>query len=365
VFYPDGTRLGVPADADADLRLAASQRISFDSAVPHGRAVYLPVDVGSGPCCVVVRTFVPDSRLQAGVRPASLVLIGLAVALLLTALLMAQWLARSLVRPLVDVADVARALHDGDLSRRAGPREPPEIAAIATTLNRLATRIDELLQAERETVADLSHRVRTPLTVLRLNVETLQDPDEAGRLFADVDEVERAVSQAITDARAPRPPATAVTTSLTAVVRARVAFWSVLARDQGRTLVADVPDAEVAVAVRPDDLEAVIDALVGNVLAHTPPGTGFRIAVEPGPPARLVVADDGPGLPEATLLERGRSGAGSSGLGLDIARRTADAAGGGLVVRSGPSGHGLTVVVVLGPDVTDHGRRPPGDAPVG
>ena len=50
-------------------------------------------------------------------------------------------------------------------------------------------------------MADLSHRLRTPLTALRLDAEALRDPDEAERISSDVDALERAVTQAINDAR--------------------------------------------------------------------------------------------------------------------------------------------------------------------
>lgn len=359
VFYPDGAQAGAPAKADGYLRLARSQRASFDAAVAGGHALYFPVDVGNDSCCIVVRTFIPNTQLQVGVRPATYVLTGLAVLLLLTSLLMAQWLSRSLVKPLVDVADTARALQDGDLTRRAGPRGPPEIAAIATTLNRLASRIDELLQAERETVADLSHRVRTPLTALRLNIESLRDPEEVRRLSSDVDHVEQAVSQVIAHARSPRRPAVPGTCSLTAVLRARVTFWSVPAKGQGRAMEIDIPDHDVVVPVRDDDLEAVLDALVGNVFTHTPAGTPFSITVDAGPPVRLTVQDSGPGLTQSALLERGRSGAGSTGLGLDIVRRTAVTTGGGLEVTPGPWGHGLRAMVTLGPPPRPHGAQHP------
>jgi signal transduction histidine kinase len=359
VFYTDGAQAGAPARADDYVRLTRSQRVSFDSAVPGGRALYLPVDVGDDPCCIVVRTFIPNSQLQAGVMPASNVLTGLAVLLLLTSLLVALWLSRSLVKPLLDVAAEARALHEGDLTRRARPGGPPEIAAIATALNRLATRVDELLQAERETVADLSHRVRTPLTALRLNIESLRDPEDVHRLSPDVDHVEEAVSQVIAHTRTPRGRSASATSSLTGLLRARVTFWSVLAKAQGRTVETDIADQDVVVPVREDELEAVIDALIGNVLAHTPAGTPFSLAVGAGPPARLIVRDSGPGLTEPALLERGHSGGGSTGLGLDIVRRTAENAGGGLEVTSGPYGRGLTAVVTFGQPQPHGGQDPP------
>jgi signal transduction histidine kinase len=351
VFYPDGTLLGTPAPVDADVELARTRRVSFETAASEGRAVYLAVDLGEGPCCVVVRTLVPESRLTSGVAQASIVLVGLAVVLLLTALVVAQVLARSLVRPLLQVADVAHGLHQGDLSRRAEPSGPPEIAAIGATLNRLAGRIDLLLQAERETVADLSHRIRTPLTALRLDVESLSDPEEGERLAADVDEVERSVNHIIAYARLPARSAEDASCDLAARTRARLAFWSVLAREQERGMAVTVPEGEVPVGLSADQVDAVVDALIGNIFAHTAAGTAFAVEVAAGPPVSLVVTDSGPGLSDPGLLDRGRSGAGSTGLGLDIARRAAETTGGGLQVgpamASGPN-PGLRVVVSFG-----------------
>ena len=97
-----------------------------------------------------------------------------------------------------------------------------------------------------------------------------------------------------------------------------------------------------------------MDALLGNVFAHTPDGTSFavRLAPRPGGGALLVVADAGPGLPQGSpALRRGASGAGSTGLGLDIARRGAEQAGGGLAVGRSTAG-GLEVLVELGPPLT-------------
>lgn len=353
VFYPDGTLLGVAARADADVELARTRRTSFETTAVEGRAVYLAVDLGEGPCCVVVRTFVPESRLHSGVVRSSVVLITLAILLLLLALGVAQVLARSLVEPLMQVAQVAHGLHEGDLSRRATVTGPPEITAIGATLNRLAGRIGILLQAERETVADLSHRIRTPLTALRLDVESLADPEESERLAGDVDEVERSVNHIIAYARLPSRSPAGVRSDLAARTRSRLDFWSILAREQDRSVTVTLPDGEVPVALPQDQVDAVVDALVGNIFAHTPPGTAFAVTVSAEPVTRLVVADEGPGLADPALLARGRSGAGSSGLGLDIARRAAETTGGGLRVgrsdQAAAGSPGLRVEVDFGP----------------
>jgi len=76
------------------------------------------------------------------------------------------------------------------------------------------------------------------------------------------------------------------------------------------------------------DVEAVLDALAGNVFEHTPEATAFRVSAlghETG--GLLVVEDDGPGF-DPRLLDRGQSGRGGTGLGLDIARAVAERSGG-------------------------------------
>jgi signal transduction histidine kinase len=132
-------------------------------------------------------------------------------------------------------------------------------------------------------------------------------------------------------------------------VSERVAFWQVLAEDQHRRLSLALPDRPSWVRVSRPDLEAAMDALLGNVLSHTEEGIGFGVELRRDGTAVLVsVRDDGPGFADPSLLERGRSGAGSTGLGLDIARRTALASGGALQVES-PAGGGAVVTMRLGP----------------
>jgi signal transduction histidine kinase len=224
-----------------------------------------------------------------------------------------------------------------------------EVGVVARALNTLAERISELLREERETVADLSHRVRTPLTALRLDAEALPDHADAARIGAGVEAVQRAVTSVIDTARR-RAADPAVGCDATTVVTERVAFWAVLAEDTDRALRTDLPSGPLAVAVGRPDLEALVDALLGNVFAHTPDGAAFAVRLTPRPDggARLLVADAGPGLPPgADVLRRGASGGGSTGLGLDIARRTAEVSGGELRISSTPAG--TTVTLELGP----------------
>jgi signal transduction histidine kinase len=133
------------------------------------------------------------------------------------------------------------------------------------------------------------------------------------------------------------------------VVRDRVTFWSALAADQDRSLSVSIPSEATPVAMDAADLVDVVDALVDNVFAHTPDGTDFAVSLTGGDQllVRLEVADAGPGAAGLDVAMRGHSTADSTGLGLDIVRRAAIAAGGELMISSSPPG-GMLVVVTLG-----------------
>ena len=175
-------------------------------------------------------------------------------------------------------------------------------------------------------------------------------PNRSDRLIDDLDELERTVDHVIRQARRPVREGMGVWTDLAAVVDERTAFWGALAHEQGRSWSADIDGMSHLVGLVEEDAAAVIDALLGNVLAHTPEGTQFLVRVDETEEGfvRLVVEDTGPGLPEGDPTRRGESGSGSTGLGLDIVRRAAEATGGTLNLSSGPEG-GASVEVLFGP----------------
>jgi signal transduction histidine kinase len=229
---------------------------------------------------------------------------------------------------------------------------------VAGALNELAGRIDELLAAERETVADMSHRLRTPLMALRLDVEALADEkadraddptaarardDRAAELEAHVTTLERTLTAVIDQARRSQREGVRAACEPSPVVLAAVDFWKPLLEDQGRPVQVDVAGDLPTVHCARDDLRAALDALLENCIAHTPDETpvSVRAHAERGDDARVVVEvrDRGPGLP-ADAVRRGRSDRGSSGLGLDIARGCARASGGDLTVSREPATDG-------------------------
>jgi len=378
IVLPGGITIGPPSPAPALVRRAQDTAGSVTVPTPGGTEILYAVQ-GMHTGTAVVSAFVPNAVLHRGVTRAWLLLGGVGLFLLLLSVAVADQLARSLVRPLNAVALVSDRLAAGDMSARAPVAGPPAVRRAAAGLNRLAERIGELLTHERETVADLSHRLRTPLTALRIDAESLHGTTGSRDvLLADVSAVERTVNEIIRAARrgragsrAPGSGASpAVWCDAGSVVLGRAAFWQPLAEDQSRLMTVAVQPGPLPVRVSEDDLAACADVLLENVFAHTPEGAGFEIRLSgraggggavgtgggggAGGGAVLVVADDGPGFPAADATRRGLSARGSTGLGLDIARRVAESAGGCLTIGRSPSGGG-SVTLSLGPPVRTRG----------
>jgi signal transduction histidine kinase len=346
VLMPDGTRLGadLPAGAprDTDRRVPEEHDDTDDDnglmpvsepefhEVDGGQLVSVRATTADGPVVVLAYSSAEDEHSRAVDR--LLWLAGAAVLLLLIAAGAAEFVTRRLVRDLDETAAAADRLGEGDLSARAPEeRVASEVRRVAAALNRLAGRIGDLLAAERETVADLSHRLRTPLTAVRLDVEGLPPSERTDELDRHLDQLERTLTAVIRAARRPEREGVRPRCDATLILRDQVDFWRPLAEDQDRAVTLDLPDHPVPVRASADDLRAAVDALLENCMAHTPEGTAISIrladAVSRVDPVRVEVSDRGPGIPEGAV-RRGRSDRGSTGLGLDIARACAEASGG-------------------------------------
>lgn len=357
IIGPDGEAVGVPLDAGEDLRPALDGG-TFRQPVEGGEAVYVPVVTASG--TFVVRALATDEAMTSGVLRTWAVLGGLGVVLVGIGIVAADRLGRSLVRPVEDLSAAAARLGQGDLDTRVDPDGPEELRAVGEAFNDLAVQVDELLQTEREQVADLAHRLRTPLTGARLAAEGIDDPDARARTLDSLDALQREVDHLIDEARRPDRRRTQRWSDAAEVVSARVEFWRPLADDEGRSFAAEIGEPPMTLAVPERDLGATVDALIGNVFAHTPPGTSMGVSLrrENGE-IRLFVEDSGPGFDEdIDVVRRGESGASSTGLGLDIARRMAESIGGGVTL--GRSDLGGAAVVVTVPEAVErrHAGRP-------
>jgi signal transduction histidine kinase len=352
IVLPDGTLIGTaPAHPHAEAVSRARAGEAFTLLTDDGAEVVVPAVTERG-TVVVVRTAVGAQDLRQGVTAAWLTFAGLGVVLMTVAVVGAGWLGRRVSAPVSELAAVAHRLRAGELDARAVPRGPEETVELGAALNRLADRIGELLVAEREAVADLSHRLRTPVTALRLDVEAVTEPELAHRLRDHIAHLSRTVDAVVKDARRPVRGTLGRSCDAVGVVRDRVAFWSALAEEQGRQVTVSLPSSAADVAIDAADLADVVDALVDNVFAHTPDGTDFAVTLTSADPVlvRLEVADSGQCFgraPHPEIVTRGHSTADSSGLGLDIVRRAAIAAGGDLTVATSASG-GMLAVVTLG-----------------
>ena len=345
VILPDGTVLGDPGDIQRTLtEEVANTGRSAAEYVDGGWELAVPVVVRGG--TIVVSSFVTDEEMSEGVWQAWLLLGLLGVVTVAAALAVADRLAKRLVAPLGRLADAANRLGEGDLTARVEVSPPREIEELGRSFNWLADRLDQLLADEREAVADLSHRLRTPLTSLRLEAEAVADVEERTNLVVQVGRVEQAVDQLIAEARKDRYRAPGKS-DLGAVVAARAGFWRVLAEEQGREFDVVISTGNCEVDLAEDAVAALVDTLIENVFSHTPEGTSFGLLVSSDPRPTLEVFDHGPGFRSKGAIGRGISGGGSTGLGLDIARRSAEMSGGGLELKDRPGG-GAVVKVWFG-----------------
>ncbi|MFG2735453.1 sensor histidine kinase [Streptomyces harbinensis] len=368
--------IGDPHTSDEDFRAFTEFARAATLEVPGGVILLQPTAV-SGERIAVVEVFVPDADLATGVTTAWLVLAGVGIALVAGSLVIADRLGRRTVRPAEQLAGAARRLGEGRLDVRVPEAGPAELREAAVAFNSMADQVVRLLANERELAADLSHRLRTPLTVLRLNTATLGEGDAADQTRHAVDQLEAEIDQIIRTVREQRShspesagPGERGEVDAAEVIRERMAFWSALAEDEGREARLAGADAPVRVPVPRADLVAALDAMLGNVFRHTPEGTAFAVDVHHASTDDAVivlVSDAGEGIadPDAALRRgHGHGGPGSTGLGLDIVRRLAESTGGDLRIgRSVLGGAEVRLWLARGGTAADGGAgRDPGPA---
>lgn len=336
VVFPDGSVLAagevVERDPIADPQALARARTgeSFVLAASGGQVVYEPV-LRSNASLAIIRVFVPRSELLRDVGKRWAMLLGLSLGLIALAVALADRLGRSLVASVGGLASTANRLGRGDVTARNDSTGPPEVREVGRALNALADRIDELLGTERAAAADLQHRLRTPVTALRAEISSMRHEPSIRRLDLGLDELTRTIDQIIREAAEPTRRGIGIRSEFVETVRQRVAFWAVLAEDQHRPLTVAMKTESATIAMLATDVGAMVDVLIDNVFSHTPEGTPFSIEVSrESSVVNMVVSDSGPGF-ASRRIERGMSGSGSTGLGLDIVRKLVEGAGGRFV----------------------------------
>jgi signal transduction histidine kinase len=358
---------GAPRDYSTRPEIAAALDGQRTSGTRHSETlsadlVYVAIPIASsGTVHGAVRVTYPTSAIDHRVRATWLRLGLLCLVVLVLVAGVGMVFAREVSRPVRRLEEAARRVAAGDLAVRVDEDAgPPEIRSLAGTFNMTAQHLEQLIGSQQRFVADASHQLRTPLTALRLRLETLEHHvDEAGRSKLDAAIAEtlrlgRLVQSLLVLARSDAATTTPQRVDLSNVVAGRLDAWAPVAADQDVHLDATCEPGTVVRAV-PGAIEQILDNLVSNALDVAGPGSRIAIDVRPGVArTELHVIDQGPGMSvddRAHAFERFWRSPGSSsdgfGLGLAIVEQLARNSGGRVRLDAGPDGRGLDAVVLL------------------
>ncbi len=250
-------------------------------------------------------------------------LVTLGLGLLVAAVAAGLFVATTMSRPFLKLADAARRLGDGDFDTDVPRFRIPEADGIGQALQSSSMALEAMLRREREFASNASHQLRTPLTALRLEIEDLtlrkDTPPELagdlGRALHELDRLNGAVNDLLDLARNQRVAA-ATDVDLVSVTAAAVARWRVTADGLGRLLEADLPDSLPA-SVPKGPVQQILDVLIDNALKHGT-GTVSVRAADAGTHLGITVTDDGQ-RPKGDIFHRHMSGGTGEGIGLALA----------------------------------------------
>jgi len=249
----------------------------------------------------------------------------------------ARWLAAPMRRLTAAASDLSQRLERGDDAPHLDAhRGTHEVRAMAAVFNRMARRLQEQFDLRGFQMAAVSHDLRTPLTRLRMRLESLPREPLTQSAIADVREMDELIDGALAVLREQRdgtePSAVDAHALLQSICDDLV--------EQGHDVTLDAPPAGLRVRARPAALRRVLGNLVGNALRY---GGRARLAlVGTAERVEIMVDDDGPGIPPDELehvfqpwvrLDAARSRAGD-GLGLAIARNLAERDGGSIKLEN-------------------------------
>ncbi len=286
------------------------------------------------------------------------VLLGVAVAGIGLAVLLALLVTRTVLRPIRVLTEATEHVAETrDLTNRMDESGRDELARLAASFNTMLAALEESLRAQRQFVADASHELRTPLTSLRTNIEVLAraeslPPSEREKLLADVieqlTEMSTLVSELVLVARGDAPGGEPEALRLDELVAESVER----ARRNTPGVQFEVALKESVVEAVPAQLERAVGNLLDNAAKWSPPGGTVEVAVTDH---EVQVRDHGPGIDEADVpfvfdrFYRAPSARGmpGSGLGLAIVHQVAQSHGGAIVVER-PAGGGTRMRLKLG-----------------
>lgn len=264
-------------------------------------------------------------------------------------------MARTITRPLGDLARAADAVGRGATAAPLKETGAREIRHATRAFNAMQERLRRYLDSRTQVLAAMSHDLRTPLTRLRLRVESIDDDQLRQRLVEDLDEMSNMIRGALSVFRGLNDDEAAVPVDIDALALELQRQHAELGGE-----VSIVGTARAPYVAKPLALKRCLGNLVQNAIRH---GGRATIEIEDGAQLILRVLDEGPGIPEDMLekvfepffrLEQSRNrDTGGTGLGLSIARDIAQAHGGSLSLHNRQSG-GLEARLTLPRSAASH-----------
>jgi signal transduction histidine kinase len=255
---------------------------------------------------------------------------------------------RRMTRPMESIVDAARRIEQGDYSAQVPERGTPDLRSVARAFNSMSARLKTSDEQRRSFLADVTHELRTPLSVIRGQAEAIADglyDGDAAHLAPILDAtetldrlVEDLRTMVLTDAGSlvlHREP-----TDVGALAADAVEAFKTQAETAGVKLGTDLGDNLPSVEVDPARIRGVLGNLLSNAIRHTPSGGSVKVTASGTVDAvTVIVADTGEGIPPDLLprvFERFVKGASSTGtgLGLAIAHDIVTAHGGRLDITS-------------------------------
>lgn len=266
---------------------------------------------------------------------------------------------RRMTRPMNNLIEAARRIESGDYTAQVPEWGSADIRSVARAFNAMSARLKTIDEQRRNFMADVTHELRTPLSVIRGQAEAISDgvyPADAAHLAPILDAtqtldrlVEDLRTLALTDSGnlvLHKEP-----TDIGALVHDTVESFRPQAESDALTLTAEIADKLPTIEVDSERIRQVLGNLLSNAIRHTPSGGSVRVAVSSSVnQVTITVTDTGEGIPPELLphvFERFVKGPNStgSGLGLAIARDVVNLHSGRITASSGASGTTLTVTL--------------------
>ena len=323
---------------------------------------YVSVPVISGDSTVgAVRITAPASTISGAVNARLVGLLAVAFISILIAVIAAFALAGAFTRPIKKLTDTSERLARGDLGDRADEQSgSPEVRVLARSYNAMVDRLEGMLDRQRGFAGAASHQLRTPLTALRLRLESaaVVDGEEQSahieKAIAEIDRLSRIIEGLLLLSRAEGQQVKRELVELRTVVAARCEYWEPLTAERGIALEFVCDADSVDVLAIPNAVEQCVDNFIDNAIDVVKAGSTILVKVVRSPGIGEVhVVDDGPGLNEIDRDEAfGRfwrakgANPGGSGLGLAIVRQLAESSGGSAELRAAQTG-GIDAVVTF------------------